>query len=76
MNDKLRERLFNYKFDSALKHITDDTDPWVVRATESLANIFGDVGWAMGGYMDSIVYLALREIGVYEEVIDEPQEGI
>lgn len=62
MNEKLENRLYNFKFGQALDYLEgeDNTTRGVV---EALAEMFDDPGW-FHGHMATIVMAACRSIGV------------
>ncbi len=61
MNEKLENRLFNYKFDSACGHLEGEDDE-TREVVEALAAAFGNPGW-FDGHMSSIINAACKGIG-------------
>ena len=61
-NEELKERLFNWKFESALKYLDGETEE-VFNIVKALADMFGNVGWFEGS-LAIIVAQALESIGV------------
>lgn len=66
MNEKLKSRLSNYKFDQALLYLEGE-DEDVQEVVKALAETFGSVGWGLTGHMGVIVEAALRSIGASSE---------
>jgi hypothetical protein len=62
MNPELENRLYNFKFNSALNHL--DGEPIEVRKiVEQLSKKYGDCGWIFGTEGDRIDKI-LKKIGV------------
>jgi len=59
-NEKLINRLFNYKFISAQQYLKGE-DEQVVRVVNALAETFGNSGWIEGN-METIVYSCVVRI--------------
>lgn len=66
-NEKLYDRLFNWKFTQALQYLDEkQEEKEVVVLTKALAMGFGDCGW-QEGCMADIVQQALNNIGVNDD---------
>jgi hypothetical protein len=63
INESLHSRLHNYKFESAKQYLEGEPDE-IKLLVNSLADMFGDVGWGLGGHISILVAFALSEIGV------------
>ena len=59
-SDKLRERLLNWKFKSAMKHRKGQPHT-VQRDVEILADLFGNAGW-FDGRMGDLVWIAVQSL--------------
>lgn len=63
LNDDLSGRLYNYKFNSALKYL--DGEPEEVKLiVNTLARMFGNVGWGLEGDIGILVAFVLDGLGV------------
>lgn len=60
MNVDLKNRLENYKFDSAKKYL-DGEDRQTQELVKSLSEMYGNVGW-MSGHMATIINNAIRNV--------------
>jgi|ADurb_Cas_03_Slu_FD_contig_21_1334007_length_357_multi_3_in_0_out_0_1 hypothetical protein len=63
LNEDLRSRLDNYKFQSATKYLEGEPEE-VKRLVIALACTFGNPGWGVEGNMGLIVENALENIGL------------
>jgi len=71
INDELRGRLYNWKFESALNYLENE-DESVVNETKALAATLGNVGWSLRGTMGVLVAgVVKRLIGGEDKVENE-----
>jgi hypothetical protein len=66
LNDKCKNRLYNYKFEQALMYLDDSATEVEHDLVMSLASTFGNPG-LMGGRMGDVVAASLRSIGITDE---------
>ena len=61
MNEKLKSRLFNWKFEQALQYVDGGVDLDDLEVIKALARLFGNCGWFEGdvGALVSVVVSSL-----------------
>jgi hypothetical protein len=65
MNENLESRLYNWKFEQALRYL--DGEPQETKdVVEALARMFGNAGWFYGD-MQVVVAAAVRSLGVEDD---------
>lgn len=67
-----RGRLFNWKFETALRYI-DQFPDGAHELLRALSRLFGDVGW-FSGDMATVIEYALNSIGIDPDGLDNAQE--
>lgn len=66
MNNKLKSRLINWKFDSAKKYLTETETTTEMTVVVTLSKMFGDIGWFYGD-LAILVQSTLISIGIKGE---------
>lgn len=61
LNEDLYGRLFNYKFEQAVRYLRDDHSTFVRDTVTALAAAFENPGW-FGGSLGTVVDAALRAV--------------
>jgi hypothetical protein len=66
LNEKLYGRLYNWKFDSALRYLKGEPKE-VQKAVRELAEEYGNIGWVYEGKISDIIAEKVNALGIFDE---------